>query len=245
MRDVGILLPGKIGDIIICLPIAKFYSDAGHRVRWFTWPHITRHFINGNIDYVEFIDVDFNNNCTKQAESICLDNNWELLDLSFTNVGSWGSELSTKYQHQDTMSFDEFRYNIADVDFNEKWNLDIRRIQSREEELYSKVVSEEKYFLSETNASDTRVNITLDMSQYSGDHIKVQPLTDCVFDWLTIIERADGLMLVESCFSNLVDQLSIHNRKQILLTKKGYYGDQLVDGRPKGLPVLRNEWEVR
>lgn len=243
---MGILLPGKIGDIIICLPIAKFYSDSGYDVKWFTWPHITKHFIKGNVDYVEFVDINFDNNCTKQAEVICLENNWELLDLSFTGVGSWGSELSTRYRQQKTVSFDEFRYNIADVDFNEKWNLNINRVQSREQELYSRVVSNKKYLLSEIFASDTKVNVNVDLSEYHGDHIKIQPLTSCIFDWLSIIEHADVLMLIESCVSNLVDQLSIHNRQQILLTKKEYYGDdKLLDGRPKGLPVLRNDWDVR
>lgn len=33
--------------------------------------------------------------------------------------------------------------------------------------------------------------------------------TDCIFDWLKIIEGAESLVMVDSVFSNLVDQMNL------------------------------------
>ena len=34
LMKIGILQPGRLGDIIICLPIAKYYADQGFEVVW-------------------------------------------------------------------------------------------------------------------------------------------------------------------------------------------------------------------
>jgi hypothetical protein len=82
----------------------------------------------------------------------------------------------------------------------------------------------------------------IDISDYDGQIIEIKPYTKSVFDWLTLIEKAERLLLIESCFNNLIDQLAIKNNKQILVLKEGYYGENLLNGKPKGFPVLKNNW---
>ena len=58
MKRIGIIQPGRIGDILICLPIAKWYYDRGHEIIWPVDSAIIKNFI-GYIDYVKFIPVNF------------------------------------------------------------------------------------------------------------------------------------------------------------------------------------------
>jgi hypothetical protein len=242
-KDICILLPGKIGDIIICLPIAEYFYNKGHTVHWIVWEHMYSHFTKGNIEYVNFIPIKCDENCMEVSLGICKDNYWSPLDLSFTNIGAWGNDNSKKYLEQDKHSFDEFRYHLANVPFENKWTLNIKRVAKRENILYNKLnIKNEKYCLYEDQSSDIKINMKIDTSEYSGKIIKISPVTDCVFDWLMLIERSDMVLLIESCFTNLIDQLQLSNRKQFLFLKSGYYSTLLQDSRPKGLPILRNEW---
>lgn len=243
MPRLGIILPGKIGDIIICLPIAKYYADQGYEIHWPVYDHIISHFNKGHIDYVKFVPVPFYTSI-EDSFKYCINAECDTLDLSFNNHGSWHNANTQQYRSQNTQSFDELRYTLAKVDFNQKWSLSINRMTHREDELFEKVHRGNRYVLLCDQSSDSKVRIELDTSNYTGDVIYIQPMTDCIFDWLKLIEQADAVLLVESCFSNLVDQMSI-GVKKFLYHKHGYYGDVLVDGRYKGLPVLRGDWIVR
>lgn len=43
--------------------------------------------------------------------------------------------------------------------------------------------------------------------------VEIRSLTDSVFDWLRVIERASCLLMIDSCYANLVEQLGIQVRK--------------------------------
>lgn len=238
---LGLILPGKIGDIVICLPIAKYYYDLGHEIYWPVYIELIENFI-GYIDYVNFLPTQSSN---RIAESFQILNNIgckKIIDLSFTSLGSWENENTKNYLSQNLKSFDEFRYHLANVDFDKKWTLNITRNYKKEEKLYYNLVNKSKYSLILKYSSDTILQKEIDTSNYDGQIIEIKPYTKSVFDWLTLIEKADRLLLIESCFNNLIDQMSIKNNKQILMLKHGYYGENLVDGTPKGMPRLKNNW---
>ncbi len=58
--------------------------------------------------------------------------------------------------------------------------------------------------------------------------------TDNPFDWLTMLECADKLVLVDSLYTNLVEQLNLPNTKTPLLRSRVAY-----------TPVFKNGWTLR
>lgn len=242
-KKACILLPGKIGDIIITLPIAYKIHQEGYEVHWPLWPDIYTHFNKGHFPYVKFHDICKDNTCNQRIKQACVQYGWELLDLSFTNTSSWDNENTKRYLEQDTMSFDQFRYYLANVDFEEKWNLKIERQYDREEKLWDKISPQEKYIFYEYSSSDyCAKNVDPRATRKIRSVYPYRELTDCVFDYLKIIENAEELILVESCFTNLIDQLHIKRPVMEIAYKRGYYGDALHDGRLKGMPVLKGDW---
>jgi hypothetical protein len=40
--------------------------------------------------------------------------------------------------------------------------------------------------------------------------IKITPITDNIFDWLLILEKASAYKMIDSCFVNLASQMNFH-----------------------------------
>lgn len=239
MKKLGIIQPGKIGDIIICLPIAKWYADRGWKVVWPVDKNIINNFI-GYVNYVEFIPTEFN--CVL-AHQICFQNNCnQVIDLAFTIPGANSHNSDWYLNHNDTMSFDEMKYEIAEVPFEEKWNL---RITNRDLDVERNILLyNDRKKIAQMNSSDVKIPFSL-LDTYCDRHNTrfLTPTSLSIFDWITTLENMEGHYLIESCFSNLVDQLQIKVPEQILLLKHGYYGATLKDGHLKGVPRLKLDWK--
>mgnify|MGYP000993645913 CR=1 FL=1 len=245
MKKLGIIQPGKIGDIIICLPIAKWYSDRGWKVIWPVHVDIIKNFV-GYVDYVEFIPLnDFN---CMAAHQICFQNSCNrVIDLAFTLPGANAHNSDWYLNHNDSLSFDEMKYAIAEVPFEEKWNLKINRNERNERNLYETLrVKNTPYTLYQDQSSDTSSGLSkiFRLNRNPNGLQKIDSTTDSIFDWVRTLEEADQHILIESCFSNLVDQLQIVVPEQILLLKHGYYGAKLKDGHLKGIPRLKLNWKT-
>jgi len=237
MKKLGIIQPGKIGDIVICLPIAKWYNDRGYEVIWPIDRNIINNFL-GYIDYVTFIPIDFD---CRVAHQTCFDNFCsKVIDVSFTLPGA--NNFNTQnYLSQDLYSFDEYKYFLADVPFEEKWKLEINRNIEKEDILYDKLVKEPNYVVCVTKTSDGN----RDDVRYAGDLqlITIEFLTDSVFDWIKILENSTKHIIVDSCFINIIEQLNIPCKEtRHLLLRNGYYGKKLKDGYWKGKPRTKLDW---
>jgi hypothetical protein len=216
------------------------YHDRGYQVIWPLDRNIIKNFV-GYVEYVTFVEVDFN---CQHAWQKCFQMHCnQIIDLAFTLPGA--NQFNTdSYLIQDKYSFDEYKYQIANVPFEEKWKLDIKR--NHEMELRVKLsLNSDDYGLVQYQSSDYTRQLSQDCFQdKSGlDVINIGNKTDSVLDWILALESAKEHVLIESCFSNLVDQLNITVPNQTLLLKNGYYGATLQDGRLKGIPVLRNDWK--
>jgi len=237
MRKLGIIQPGKIGDIIICLPIAKYYYDRGWTVIWPVDRRIIGNFV-GYVDYVTFIPVDFD--CRHSYRECYAAHCARIIDLSFSIPGA-NPHSSHEYMRNNTkFSFDEYKYFLADVDFSEKWNLQITRNKNKEEELYNKLVNHSgKYIVLQEQSSVCHIKAPI---KTELDTVKIEPIIGySVFDWLKILEKADKHVLIESCFMNLVDQMNIKTAEKYLMnTPLGMTA--LEDGRLRGHPKLRMNW---
>ena len=62
--------------------------------------------------------------------------------------------------------------------------------------------------------------------------VEVREITDSPFDWIGTFERAAKLVFIDSCFSNLVEQLNIPVEKYLILRSPIEY-----------TPVLKNGWK--
>jgi hypothetical protein len=231
MRRKGIVLPGKIGDILISFPIAKFYHDQGYEIYWPVYGDIIENF-KDYIDYVNFIPLDMVKfSPIDDSYKILSKLECEIIDLSFTSPGCFHSKNTFDFIHQNELGFDQFRYKLGNVPFEEKWNLKFNRIKEREDELYDKLV-ERDFCAVHLEGSDTKSNVKIANTQ---DHqiIELKPITKSIFDWMKILENAKVLVMFDSCFANLVEQTSLPQKKFFL-------------GRtePKTTPILKNKWIV-
>lgn len=238
IRRLGLIQPGKIGDIIICLPIAKWYYDKGYEIIWPIDANLIDNF-KGYVDYVNFHETTFDCNA---AYDICRNNNCNtILDLSFTIPGA-NQHNSDLYLSQTKYSFDEFKYVLADIPIEQKWNLSINRNESRENILRDILKIDSPYVVIQENSSDCRRGI--DWMTPEIRRIDIEPLTSSIFDWLGVLEDAEHCILIESCFTNLVDQIKLSTKSLISLEKLEYSQDKLDDGRFRRMPILKSNWSI-
>ncbi len=247
MKKLGIIQPEKIGDIIICLPIAKYYYDRGYEVIWPINRNIINNFVN-YVDYVTFIPID--SDC-RIAAQVCYNEMCnKVIDLAFCIPGANSRNTDWYLNHNDTMSFDELKYHIAEVPFNEKWNLQIKRNDQKEQIVLDSLILIEElpFIVMQDKSSDSRISYNTignaDNPTNTQLWVNIHNITDSIFDWIPVLEKATGHWLIESCFSNLVDQLQIKVTDQKLFLKHGYYGSKLNDGHLRGIPRLRLDWTI-
>lgn len=232
MKKLGILLPGRIGDIIICLPIAKYYHDQGYEIHWPVYDQMVDNF-KDHIDYVNFHPLNTNFlNPIEDSEKIFLEKKCVMLDLSFTSPGTWHKKNTHAFCAQNELSFDAFRYNLARVPFEEKWNLKFNRIKDREMSLYNSLVKNSNYCVVQLDVSDGTCPHKI---EYPVDHqlIEIKPYSKSVFDWMYILENAKVLAMYDSCFANLIEQTNLPNKKIFFRRTE-----------PKTTPILKNKWKI-
>ena len=215
MKKLGIIQSRGLGDIIIALPIAKHYADQGHEVLW----PICEPFwasVKDVAPWVKWIPIPEDNKgdffytepekrlkAFKVDEIVCL---YQALNIR--------PELSKQPFFQ-IQHFDEFKYSKAGVPFLKKWTLDqcITRDPVREQKLYDKLVKNENYVVVHTEGSTYKCQPDLSNIPPEWQIIQITAETDSVFDWLKIIEGAQAMILLDSVFSNIVDQLKIDGDK--------------------------------
>ena len=128
------------------------------------------------------------------------------------------------------LSFDRYKYAISEVPFREKWNLSIVRDHAREQALYDRLVKKPRYVICHLESREFRFKFEMKVSS-DVQVIHIHEATDCIFDWLTLLERAEMLMMIDSCFANLVEQLNIPTKKLFIHRSPAAFS-----------PVLINDW---
>lgn len=218
MKTVGILQPGRLGDIIICLPIAKFYSEQGYKVYWPIFENYVK-MLTEVIDYVHFLPVTSDvYSCVWQARGTFM--NYEVTNIIDLAATFPGSTVTQQYVAEGDgfgkEKFDEFKYKIAKVPFEEKWKLTYKRNTQKEQEVYDKYVNAEKYDVYSLKHSRGKINKTIQskyqLIEMNEDH--------SIFDWRLVLEKAQNICLVDSAVSNFVEQINTTNKKT-LITKQG------------------------
>jgi len=230
MKQIGIIQPGRLGDIIICLPIAKYYYDKGYNV---TWPIFTNYYemIKAAVDYVNFIPV--TNDVYKtvaQTYNVLKNNNIDnIIDIAATFPGSICTDEYVKLGDGfGQESFDEFKYRKANVPFANKWNLHYNRKIDEEELVFKKIVNVKDYDIVGTNYSGG----SLDIKFESKTNIINFTNDFSIFHWRKVFENAQTIALVDSAMANFIEQIGLPNKKILICLNK----------RPR--PKFKNDWKI-
>lgn len=216
----GIIQSRGLGDIIIALPIARHYFDQGDEI---VWP-ICREFYSSVKDHVRWVNW------------VPIDTDPEgrfFLETPLSVFREWGvdpDEALYLYQYLNVMpeltdpeffnilKFDQYKYQVAGVPFRKKWDLGRSITRSNEGELALKDrlsslgLLDGDYVVAHLTGSSARVDTSIiTWFDPAVQIINVDLyLTDSIFDWIGVIERARAVVCLDSAFANMIDQLGIN-----------------------------------
>jgi hypothetical protein len=209
-KKLGIIQSRGLGDLIIAIPIAGYFRDQGYDIYWPICDIFLSN-VEKNIPWIKWIPV------PTDAQGRFF------YDIPMERLKNFGvSEIIPLYQHLtghkfaeekyfQFTKFDQYKYICSGVPFLNKWRLAefITRDLEREQKLYDQLVTNDHYVVVHSKGSDFAVNVDYSIIPQGWQTIEITEQTDCIFDWLTILEKAQSLILVDSVFANLVDQLNI------------------------------------
>ena len=237
----GIIQSRGIGDILIALPIARHYFEQGDAI---VWP-ICEEFIDVFKDHAPWV-------------------NWVpiptdpegryFLETPLSIFREWGvdpDEALYLYQYLSSvpeltdpemfsiLKFDQYKYQSAGVPFVKKWRLGscISRISGRELELKERLALPRRYCIAHINGSNARVDVQL-VKNFIDPAVQIIDVdtvkTSSIFDWLAVIEEAEAVVCIDSCFANMIDQLGIDRPKLYWIRRSAW---DLT-------PVLGSNWTI-
>ena len=155
-----ILQPGKVGDLIICSPIAKYYKEKGFHVEWFIYPEFKEFF--ERIDYATpiyskaLLDSEqkylkstnkrvtpFNTlkhkyflETARKYASFDGEPKKKLLDICWGFQGSnKENDRKVNLYAQTNRTWIQLRYDLAQVPIEERWKFEWNRDLDKENEL--------------------------------------------------------------------------------------------------------------
>lgn len=233
-RRIGLIQSEGIGDIVIALPIAKFFADSGAEVYWPVNDKFIS-FLAPAAPYVSFIPVPRNKPedfflgvpqaelRARQCDEVFILYNWILSE-------------DTPLQRKDLvdyLKFDEYKYAAAGVPFSQKWRLELSRNPEREMALHRSLGIRKPYVCIHRRGHDVVANFGIPEDWKAGYQIvEVDQLTDSPFDWLYTLEQASKIVCIDSCFANIVEQLNLPNEKHFIVRLPNPY-----------IPVMKNGWQ--
>ena len=224
-RDIGFIQSRGLGDLFIALPIAGWYRDQGYTIHW----AICEEFLPTMIKAAPWVHwkglkTDPQGRFFYDMAVIFL--KYNVLEENIINLYQF---LSNRPEDSNPdlfpiLKFDQYKYAQAGVPFLHKWRLAeyITRDTVAEARLRARVVKKDRYVVTHLRGSTAAV--TLDLSAVEAEGIQVieitEGLTDLALDWLGVIEGAEALYMIDSVYSNLVDQLAIPVDKTFIRRSK-------------------------
>jgi hypothetical protein len=207
--QMKILQIGRLGDIIIVIPIAKWFADRGYQVIWPVCseylPLLTKH-----VPYVQAIDLGAHQgdrfkilDLYKSALALPVNGNTLNLSCGFSDPNIDQDWLRSG------LSFDRWKYQHAGIPIEEKYNISMDRNIEREHQLYQQIVTTDNYVVTHSQGTRGHVNFNI------PNAIEVRPVEGyTLFDWITILQLSEKIFCVDSCVANLVNQFGINMEKR-------------------------------
>jgi hypothetical protein len=236
--DIGLVQTRGLGDIVIALPIARYFHEQGHRIRWPILSAFLPSF-KDSVPWIDWIGVE-----SDPFGAAYYKTPMSLLEGRADKIICLYHHLSSEPNLADVvpasiLKFDQYKYAIAKVPFHEKWNLArcIVRNPEREQSLFAKLVRQERYAVIQRRGGDEARSFDVEPAIRNGYQIiEMHEATDCIFDWLTILERAGILILIDSVFANLVDQMRIGAAIPKIFLRRSH-------GQVAWTPVMMGDWQ--
>jgi len=125
-----------------------------------------------------------------------------------------GQDYHTETWFQHT-KFDQYKYIKAGVPFLHKWNLSdcITRNREREQAVLAEVRvrmgNTEPYCLVHLEGSDHRADFDHALVPEGMPIVEITAVSDSVWDWMAVVESAHAVVLVDSVYSNIVEQMTL------------------------------------
>jgi hypothetical protein len=224
-NSVGIIQSRGLGDLFIALPIAKWYADRGHTVYW---PICEEFFttMSSCAPWVNWIRMKTDQHGKFFYDSAKLALKYIVAEADHVCLYQYLSnmpELSDPATFP-ILKFDQYKYAAAGVPFLEKWRLAACIVRNRAEEdrVYRLMVKKPRYIVAHLEGSDRRVELDWREAVQQGYQVVEirEGITDNATAWLKVIEGAEYLYMIDSCYSNLVDQLGIEVEKTFIRRSK-------------------------
>jgi len=185
-KNILIIQPGRLGDIIICLPIAKHYFDKGYEVDWLC--PIEFHEMFRNVSYCKPVTT-----ISKHYHDV--------IDMSFGFNGApemWWQITKPRWE-----SFVDAKYHLARVSLDEKWNLVWDRDTKKEDALFTELNLPENYIVYHSQGSRESFTLNLPKNHPAIEFKKVAGYN--VFDWYKVLSKAKEIHCIDSVLVNFVD----------------------------------------
>lgn len=233
---IGIIQTRGLGDIIIAAPIAMFYVNQGAQVHWPIDSNFATQFQEA-FPRINFIPIDPLVTGDKTADYF-YNTPLEILNsLGCEKIFPLYSSLTgfdfANSRFQSTMTFDAYKYAVANVPFLEKWNFHPRRNLKREAQLIERlqIAQDEPYVVFHDQGSDFTAPIEQYVRSLDCRAIRIEPISSSIFDWLGVLENCRSAFVVDSCYANMIEQLNLPIEKSLYLRSPLPF-----------TPIFKNKW---
>lgn len=200
MKKLLLIQPGAFGDIIVCAPIAKWYADKGYEVYWpirekfmsvlKEFPYVTPLILSEETLHDDWLRSDV-------LHILPMTKNYDKV----INLADRGPHAPAQGLYE---SFEQCKYRLAEVPFEEKHKLQWTRDKKREDEIYDRYVKSSEYvFVHNTSSNKERVAIPTSVNK---------PIVLCddpegynIFDWYKVAINASEIYCTESSIWAFLD----------------------------------------
>ena len=210
----GIIQARGLGDILIALPIARHYHDAGDEIIWPVCDEFMGS-LESAVPWVTWIGIP-----TDDRGRFFIDEPVRIFAEQGVDLDQalyLYHYLNTQPQMTDPelfniLKFDQYKYQVAGVPFRDKWTLSscITRDPIRERELRDRLKLTDRYAVVHQTGSTVKTAVDLSWLDPAVQIINVEDhMTDSVWDWIGVLEGAEAVVCIDSVIANMVDQLCI------------------------------------
>ena len=232
---LGIIQTRGLGDVIIALPIAHHYHHVeGYDIMWPILeeflPNVAQH-----VPWIQWIPIPndrvgrfFYDVPQQRLANLDCD---EYLPLYQALTGHrFHEEVYFQYT-----KFDQYKYLRAGVPLLKKWTLDqcITRDLEEEQRVYQFCAAgNPDYVLVHLEGSDHRAAYDPAIIPPEYRTVEITPeVTPSVFNWITAIDRAAAVIMVDSVMSNLTDQMNLVQTNSRYFIQRSHVGLTPVQGQ--------------
>jgi hypothetical protein len=237
----GIIQSRGLGDILIALPIARYYYDQGDEI---IWPICEEFYgsVKDSVAWVTWVPMKtdergefFLAQPLKIFKYHAVDPDAALYLYHYLNTVP---ELTVP-ELFNILKFDQYKYWKTGVPFRLKWTLDacVARDPAAEDRLRTTlgISPGDRYAVASMRGSSFSAPVPQGFFDPAVRLISVDDhLTDSIFDWRGVIEGAEAAVCVDSALANMIDQLCIEGPRLYWVRRSPW---DLT-------PVLGSQWTI-